>query len=90
MATSSDAPQASFLTEVALERRPHFGACFQKCQSGHETVRLGASACESDRTNWSASAYDKPRRETGSCGTVLDRVGKRVRRFERPTFTLAT
>ena len=28
---------------------------------------------------------DKPRRKAGLCDTVLDRAGKRVRRFERPT-----
>ncbi len=38
----------------------------------------------------SASPNDKPRREAGLCGSVLDRAGKRVNGFEPSTFTLAT
>ena len=56
--------------------------------SVRETVQSGASGCESNRTFMSASPNDKPRREEGLCGSVLDHAGKRVRRFEHPTFTL--
>ena len=62
-----------------------------------ETVQSGASGCESDRNHGSAS-NNKPRREAGFICPETPardreswaRVGKRVRRFERPTFTLAT
>ena len=62
-----------------------------------ETVQSGASGCESDRNHGSAF-NNKPRREAGFICPETPardresgaRVGKRVRRFERPTFTLAT
>jgi hypothetical protein len=57
--------------------------------SVHETVQSGASGCESEVKDFSHSTNDKPRREAGLCDTVLDRASKRVRRFERPTCTLA-
>jgi hypothetical protein len=37
-----------------------------------------------------ASKNDKPRQKAGVCETLLDRAGKRVRRFELSAFTLAT
>ena len=47
----------------------------------------------SDRNFSSTSANNKPRHKAGLCDTVQDRAfgqKKRVRRFERPTCTLAT
>ncbi len=67
------------------------GARHQKChQSGRQRLQTGAGRCGSESGLDHPSTNDKPRREAGLCDTVLDRAGKRVRRFERPTFTLAT
>ena len=65
--------------------------CHQNCHHTlHETVQSGASGCESKWNHSSTSGNDKPRRKAGLCDTMHDRASKRVRRFERPTFTLAT
>lgn len=61
-------------------------ACHQNCRhSGHETVRSGASGCESGVKEVSLSTHEKAPPGSGRADS-----SKRVRRFERPTFTLAT
>ena len=67
------------------------GKCHQNChQSGHQAIHQDASICDENGTHGTAVGNEKPRQEAGLCNTVQDRAGKRVRRFERPTFTLAT
>ena len=50
---------------------------------GHETVRSGASGCESDVNRASKSTHEKAPPGSGRADS-----SKRVRRFERPAFTL--
>jgi hypothetical protein len=87
-------PRPAVVSEEQVATGTHGRAseeCHQNCHHlSHETVRSGASGCESEMNHGSPSANDKPRRKAGSCDTVLDRAEKRVRRFERPTCTLAT
>ena len=53
--------------------------------SVHETVQSGASGCESEVNHGSLSTNEKAPPGSGRAFSL-----KRVRRFERPTFTLAT
>ena len=65
--------------------------CHQYCHlPERQSVQSDASGCESDVYLGTRFKNDKPRQETGLCDTMQDRASKRVRRFERPTFTLAT
>ena len=58
--------------------------------SVHDSVLLGASGCDELTTSRGVKPKDKPRSGAGLCESVQGTASKRVRRFERPTFTLAT
>ena len=58
--------------------------------SVHETVHFGSSPCDKTRSSRGVQPKDKPRKGAGLCESVQRTASKRVRRFERPTFTLAT
>ena len=58
--------------------------------SVHDSVLLGASGCDELTTSRGVKPKDKPRNGAGLCESVQGTASKRVRRFERPTFTLAT
>ena len=82
-------PRAAVASEEQVATGTHGRAseeCHQNCHhSVHETVRSGASGCESDVNHGSPSAHEKAPPGSGRADS-----SKRVRRFERPTFTLAT
>ena len=65
--------------------------CHGNCHvSVHDSVLLGASGCDEPTTSSGVQPKDKPRNGAGLCESVQGTASKRVRRFERPTFTLAT
>ena len=82
-------PQAAVASDEQVATGTHGRAseeCHQNCHhSVHETVRSGASGCESDVNHGSRSTHEKAPPDSGRADS-----SKRVRRFERPTFTLAT
>ena len=82
-------PRAAVASEGQVATGTHGRAseeCHQNCHhSVHETVRSGASGCESGVKEVSLSAHEKAPPGSGRADS-----SKRVRRFERPTFTLAT
>ena len=65
--------------------------CHGNCHvSAHESVLLGASGCDEPTPSSKSIPKDKPRNGAGLSESVQGTASKRVRRFERPTFTLAT
>ena len=87
MAVPQDEPQL----QAALATGTDGANCHGYCHyPEHETVQSGANHRESVSPKPASPKNDKPRREAGLCGSVLDRAGKRVNGFEPSTFTLAT
>ena len=65
--------------------------CHQKCHHNtYDSMQSDASSCNQRDTHGLLIKKHKPRIDTGLCDAMHDDASKRVRRFERPTFTLAT
>ena len=60
------------------------------CTNERKLAHFSANACEVHGRNMSDQTKHKPRSSAGLCDAIHDDASKRVRRFERPTFTLAT